>query len=470
MNSRIEIESLKERISLTRVVGHYRTLEKQGAVYMGLCPFHDDHHPSLRVDPAKGLFHCFSCQAGGDVFRFVEKIEGCNFGEAMKICADICRLPLPERPLKGEAPASRKPERPSKKLPLPTLEENEQFLRTLLPYDPGMEELRAVYTAFGVGLAPARVPEMYNFTAHRLVFPIRNAQGQLVAFSARYLGTKQDKKIPKYLNSATSPLYKKDTLLYAWERAAGEIRRTGLLYLTEGYKDTLAMHSAGFTNTVALCGVNLSAAHIETIRREAQTVCLFLDADEVGRDTVAKIRPLLRQAGLQIVDLLPEGGKDPDELFRRMGRETFTAWVRCASLPPLRRRLESLLVAACRRWPDTRCLLADGTEQLYSENIIEVLTYEDMLPGYEPVPASDADLDSQYVLHTHAAHSEEVRHSELIHYLFLCYQELRFADRIRQDTRQLALMPEAAALQRPEMLMALQHDREYLERVTRELL
>lgn len=93
--NRLEITSFKERVDLVKVVGHYSTLERKGAAYLGLCPFHDDHHPSLRVDPAKGVYHCFSCGAGGDVFRFVQEKEGCGFGEAVRLCADICHLPVP---------------------------------------------------------------------------------------------------------------------------------------------------------------------------------------------------------------------------------------------------------------------------------------------------------------------------------------------------------------------------------------
>lgn len=463
MNNRIEIEKLKGRISLTRVVGHYLPLEKRGTAFVGLCPFHDDHHPSLRVDPEKGLYHCFSCNAGGDVFRFVREKERCSFAEAVRICADICRLPLPGK----QVAAKKKAAAPS--LPVPTMAENEAFRQTLLPYDPGMEELKEIYTQFEVGLAPAGAGEVYAFTARRLVFPIRNAEGGLVAFAARYLGDGQDRKIPKYLNSPTSPLYKKDTLLYGWHRAIAEVRRTDMLFLTEGYKDALAMHAAGFTNTVALCGVNLSAVHIAHIRQEVRTVCLLLDADPVGRKTAGELLPLLRKSGLRVMDLLPEGGKDPDEMFRALGREGFAEWIGRNSLSPIRRKLESLLVAVCRRWPDTCCLTAEGETQLYSENITEVLTYQDMLPEYQAVPASDAEVDYQYALHTVSHHREEVRRSELVHYLFLCYLEVRFAERVRANSRCLSRLAQRETEERADLLRTLQYDREYLEEVTREL-
>ena len=151
---------------------------------MALCPFHDDRHPSLRVDPEKGLYHCFSCGAGGDVFPLCTgEGGGAVFGEAVRLCADICHLPVPA------LDAGSQKHRPDKQqTPAPTVEMNERYRQTLLPYDPGMEELRETYAAFEVGIAPAIVPEAWKFTRGRLIFPIRNAAGELVAFAARYRG------------------------------------------------------------------------------------------------------------------------------------------------------------------------------------------------------------------------------------------------------------------------------------------
>ena len=227
--NRLEITSFKERVDLVKVVGHYSTLERKGAAYLGLCPFHDDHHPSLRVDPAKRVYHCFSCGAGGDVFRFVQEKEGCGFGEAVRLCADICHLPVPA--LDAETQKHRPDHQPIEKggsqavphqvreqVPAPTVEMNERYGQALLSYDPGMEELRETYAAFEVGIAPAIVPEAWKFTRGRIVFPIRNAAGELVAFAARYRGDLPAKKIPKYINSSTSATYKKDELLYGFNR------------------------------------------------------------------------------------------------------------------------------------------------------------------------------------------------------------------------------------------------------------
>lgn len=487
--NRIEITTIKERVDLVRVINHYLMLEKKGNAWLGLCPFHDDHHPSLRVDAQKGLYHCFSCGASGDAFRFVQEKEGCGFVEAVGRCLDICHLPMlvPEartpqpRAEKQKAGAgSTLPSASASPAPkaVPSVADNERYAQALLPYDPGMEELREVYASFGVGVAPPVVPKGWDFTRGRIVFPIRNGQGELVAFAARYRGDLPAKKIPKYLNSDTSAIYKKSELLYGWFRAVEKVRETGLVFLTEGYKDTLAMHAAGFTNTVALCGVNLSDHHLALLRAEASTVCLFLDADEVGRKTAEGVIPKLREAGLQVVDMLPEGGKDADELFRRMGREAFAGWVGGRMLPPIVRRSESLLVSACHRWPDTCCLTDEGNEVLYVDHIRRILSSDGLLPAEGLVPAPDTslqasspisgELDHLYALHTEPSHSERVRHSELIRYLFLNYLEVRLSERVRLQARRLSDSGMNKE-QRTELLSSLQYHRNYLSLVSREL-
>lgn len=485
----MDIKSLKDRIDLVKVVGHYLMLEKKGGAYVGLCPFHDDHHPSLRVDPSKGLYRCFSCGAGGDAFRFVQEKEGCGFGEAIRICADICRLPFPafdagsqkkrrdKQTVEKDSPHAV-PHQMREKEPAPTVEENEHFGKTLLPYNPDMEELKETYAVFGVGIAPSIVPEAWKFTRGRVVFPIRNEKGELVAFAARYRGDLSDKKIAKYLNSATSAIYKKDELLYGWHRAVEKIGETGIVFLTEGYKDTLAMHAAGFSNTVALCGTYLSEHHIAMIRQEAITVCLFLDADEVGRKTVAEVTPKLRNAGLQVIDITPEGAKDPDEMFRLLGREAFIRWVENAMISPARREAESLLVAACRRWPDTCCLTAEGMEVLSVDSIREILSADGLLPkaglvsslaaGREDNLPETSKLDKLYTLRTESSHSERVRRSELIHYLFLSYLEVCLVDCIRRSLHRLSetfTKEESRTL----VLSELQYQRNYLSMVSCEL-
>lgn len=426
MDSRLDIASLRGRIDIVRVIGHYQQLQKQGAGYVGLCPFHEDKHPSLQVSPAKGLFHCFSCRTGGDAFTFVQKREGCSFGEAVRICADICQAVC--SPVeKIRPPAARKAEGV---LPGPSVADNERFWKTLLPYDPGCSELRETYARFGVRMGLPSVPGPYRFTENRLVFPVRDGAGRLVAFAARYLGADREvMKRFKYLNSKTSPIYKKDSLLYAWHEAETAVRESGQVFITEGYKDALAMHAAGFRQTVALCGVNLSASHLSLICGAADTVFLFLDADAAGRETVGELVPLLRKSGLQVVDLVPEGAKDPDEMFRRMGRGSFAAWIGRSMAPPALSAVGSLLSAARRRWPGSAaegCIPADMPGMPEPEEM-------------QPPAGCFAELDRLYEQHTVPDHTETVRQGELVRYLCFCYREICLEADIRRDCRRLAL-------------------------------
>ena len=227
------------------------------------------------------------------------------------------------------------------------------------------------------------------------------------------MGTDQEVlKQRKYMNSKTSSIYKKDSLLYAWHEAEEAIRESGQVFITEGYKDALAMHAAGFSQAVALCGVSLSACHLSLICGAADTVFLLLDGDTVGRNVAAKLVPLFRKSGLQVVDLVPEGGKDPDEMFRRMGREPFAAWIRRAMVSPARLEAGALLSAACRRWPE------GVTEECTPENMPEILQVEDL----QSSAARFAELDRLYEQHTEPSHAEAVRQGELIRYLCLCYR------------------------------------------------
>ena len=246
------------------------------------------------------------------------------------------------------------------------------------------------------------------------------------------------------------------------------------------------MHAAGFANTVALCGVAFSAAHLALVGREAHTVCLLLDADEAGEASAGMITLLLHKAGLQVVSIRPEGGKDPDEMFRAMGKETFARWVRRRMLSPVRLKAETLLVCACSRWQDTECLLPDGGVTSFVGNIREVLSYRNLLPEDEmnracllalprqettgnvppAVPVAICrELDALYERHTVSTHPEPVRRSELIEYLYLAYQEVCLAERVRKLSHNL-LHAAKDEKHHGELLSSLQTERMYLREVS----
>lgn len=270
---------MKERIlrvaTIEEVVAAYVPLQRSGAGYVGLCPFHADKHPSLHVHPGKQFFKCFACGEGGDLFAFVQKIEGCSFTEAMGKLAK--RYSIDSREWTVDNYAGKKKRTDGKRtagssdktanensddqlsvvnsqLSIRTIgAANRLFASLLQPYVPEDEALRETYRLFGVGIAPPEVPADYRKMRSRLIFPIRDEKGGLVAFAARRRTDGEEGA--KYVNSPASPVYSKSRVLYALDLAGEAIRERRFVFVTEGYKDALAMHAAGFTNTVALCGV-----------------------------------------------------------------------------------------------------------------------------------------------------------------------------------------------------------------------
>lgn len=337
-----EIEAVKRANPIREVVGRYIELKRQGRGHIGRCPFHDDHHPSLYVDDEKQTFMCYSCGEHGDVIAFVQKKEGCTFTEA------VAKLhPVGMRPKKpGVAPHTpRADEKPS----APTVADNEKFLHQLMPYASGDSELTPAYMDFEVGRSPAMTDKAWKAMANRLVFPIRNEAGLLVAFGARRL-TDENPEMAKYINSSTSDLYKKSETLYALYRAKEAIREEDSAFIVEGYKDALAMHAAGYRNTVALCGTALTEGHVTLLKRYTDRVYLLLDGDEAGRKGAEKAMRLLTSAGMEAESIRLAEGDDPDALFRRLGKEAFRDMLQKVKDRP--HTSEYALMTACLLYPE----------------------------------------------------------------------------------------------------------------------
>ena len=323
-------DSLKERIlrvaTIEEVVAAYVPLQRSGAGYVGLCPFHADKHPSLHVHPGKQFFKCFACGEGGDLFAFVQKIEGCSFTEAMGKLAKRYSIDSREWTVdnyegkkkrtdgKRTAGSSDKTANENSDDQLSVVNSqlsirtigaaNRLFASLLQPYVPEDEALRETYRLFGVGIAPPEVPADYRKMRSRLIFPIRDEKGGLVAFAARRRTDGEEGA--KYVNSPASPVYSKSRVLYALDLAGEAIRERRFVFVTEGYKDALAMHAAGFTNTVALCGVAFTAGHLRLLAGYTQRIVLLLDAD---RAEVSRMQ-------------LPYG-EDPDSLLHGSGFVSF---------------------------------------------------------------------------------------------------------------------------------------------------
>ena len=354
-------DSLKERIlrvaTIEEVVAAYVPLQRSGAGYVGLCPFHADKHPSLHVHPGKQFFKCFACGEGGDLFAFVQKIEGCSFTEAMGMLAKRYSIDSREWTVDNYAGKKKRTDgkgTTGKRTAGSSIgAANRLFASLLQPYVPEDEALRETYRLFGVGIAPPEVPADYRKMRSRLIFPIRDEKGGLVAFAARRRTDGEEGA--KYVNSPASPVYSKSRVLYALDLAGEAIRERRFVFVTEGYKDALAMHAAGFTNTVALCGVAFTAGHLRLLAGYTQRIVLLLDADRAGEASMEKIVAMLsRGTGPEGERLEPAClfevsrmqlpyGEDPDSLLHGSGfvsfRRQITASLHLALLETYEHRL-----------------------------------------------------------------------------------------------------------------------------------
>ena len=339
--------NLKDRIKqvarLEEVVERYLPLKRGGSsakTLIGLCPFHDDRHPSLHVNVEGQYYKCFACGEGGDLFRFVQQIEGCDFRQVLKILAgwydlsdadDYLSMKYPPVRKKSIPVAKDKPELVSPIHIAALLRNHRMVLDILEKYIPEEEILQETYSLFEVGVASYFLPPDYTAFCNRLIFPIRNERGELVAFAGRYRGETEGTDIRKYVNSPTSPIYHKSEILYGLYQAQDEIRKRKFVYITEGYKDVLAMHAAGFQNTVALCGTVLTEQHAALLSRYTRCVVVMLDGDEAGQTNGVKSARLLAGKDFSVGRIILEPKQDPDSLFRMMGGIEFTGYIKKAT-------------------------------------------------------------------------------------------------------------------------------------------
>ena len=349
-----DINNIKQSApQIEEVIGRYVQLTRKGKSLLGLCPFHEDHHPSLSVNLEKQYFTCFACGEKGDVIHFLQKIERVSFGEAVK------KLKIENGKLKIKSEV--KPEVKLTKRVCETEKQNLLFFSSLLPAASGDSDLTPTWLDFGVGTSPAMVVGEWKAMRNRLVFPIRDEEGILVGFGARRLTEVPGS--PKYINSPTSELYRKNELLYGLNIARKAIREKGYAILVEGYKDVLAMHAAGFGNTVALCGTALCDGHIALLKKYTSRVLVMLDADTAGRNASEKAVSLLRMQGIRAYGVeLPEG-EDPDSLFRLWGKERFTGYLR-KKLAEDSPSEEALLLERIRTGIQTLSGITDMTERM----------------------------------------------------------------------------------------------------------
>ncbi|MBX3408684.1 MAG: DNA primase [Phycisphaeraceae bacterium] len=357
-DDRRDVDRVRDASRIERIVGEHVALKPKGREYVGLCPFHDDHNPSMRVVPSKQIFHCFVCAAGGDVLSFVQRFHKMDFPEALEYLAERAGITL-ERRQRGAAGAE---DGPTKRELIAACEAAREFYQKALRGPGAGETARRVIssrgispemvTQFALGAAPddweglsrammrtgqreatlvgaglAKRRESggcFDMLRHRLVFPICDRAGRVVAFGGRRL---KDEDEPKYLNTPETALFDKSATLYGLHLAQRSIQAQRTALITEGYMDAIACHQAGFTNAVATLGTALTAGHAGTLRQTCDTVVLLFDGDDAGRRAADRAVGVFFAERLDVriatLSALTDA-KDPDELLKRPdGAEVF---------------------------------------------------------------------------------------------------------------------------------------------------
>ncbi|OLN23385.1 DNA primase [Domibacillus antri] len=367
------IQLIKRGVDIADVVGDYVQLKKQGRNYFGLCPFHGENSPSFSVSPEKQIYHCFGCGAGGNAFTFLMEIDQISFVEAASRLADRAGVAI-------DITASENLQSPKTNEYADFLEAHTlmaKFYRhLLLNTDEGSEALRYLHERgfteddidrFQIGWSlpqhefslnvlqkrgfdPARMEEAglllkneetgryYDRFRGRIMFPLHDEKGQVVGFSGRSLGNDQ----PKYLNSPETPIFHKSRLLYHFHAAKTAIKRQKQFILFEGFADVIAAVRAGFDQSVAVMGTSLTEEHIYLLKRTAKEAVICYDGDQAGVNAAFKAADMLDKQGITVhVTLLPDG-LDPDEFIKRNGSDSFTAYVKDASLTLMAFKMEYL--------------------------------------------------------------------------------------------------------------------------------
>ncbi|MBW3563449.1 MAG: DNA primase [Acidobacteria bacterium] len=337
------LSRVRDAADIVDVVSQTTSLKVRGRTHLGLCPFHREKTPSLNVDRDKGLFYCFGCGEGGDVFKFLMLIERMSFPEAVEHLAGRYGIELPKR-------AGRKTEKAREDLLSLVEDASEAFHQALMQSDnPAKRYLierrvdERIWTQYGFGYAPdmwdylltrlgrkysskqleeagLAVPRKsgsghYDRFRNRLLIPIHNESGTLVGFGGRSL----DGSEPKYLNSPESPLFDKSRLLYNMHRSRDSMRKVDRAVLVEGYFDCIALDDAGVSGVVASMGTALTPSQAQIIRRRASRVVVFYDGDPAGRRATLRAAPILLGAGLDVAVADPGSGDDPDTYLQREG-------------------------------------------------------------------------------------------------------------------------------------------------------
>ncbi|WP_368487157.1 DNA primase [Spiroplasma sp. DGKH1] len=352
MLSKEQIEEIVKGNDIVKTITNHVNLNKRGRDYIGLCPFHQDSNPSFSVSPERQWYKCFSCNESGNSLNFIQKISNISFPEALQIAADNANLKfesLDNYKILKEKHSDEE---------IRIIEMNRQAAlfyqnnlsvvssdqREALAYLESRNIDRNDINKFSIGLADSNSTKLadflekkgfslieikeaglirvtddykkhYDFFTQRIMFPIKDKEGNIIGFSGRTIGEPKE-GIPKYLNTAETKIFKKSQLMYNIDQSVNEIKKQDDLIILEGYMDAIALSKENINNTIAIMGTSLSDYHIKEISKLTKNVTVFLDGDKPGMDATLKISKQLLDADLTVNVVNNSTDKDPDELIQ----------------------------------------------------------------------------------------------------------------------------------------------------------
>jgi DNA primase len=401
------IEALKARLDIVDVVGSYVELKKAGANFKAPCPFHDEKTASFVVSPAKQIYHCFGCGAGGDSIKFTMEYEKLNYPEALEKLAQNYNFSLSYTDNKSNKPRSQ------------LMDKINEWYQTLLPKKHSATEYikeRGIYESsvekFGIGYAPDSnstirfIQDNFfnmgealelgivgydggrNFARfiERITFPIHSTNGTVVGFGGRTITGHQ----AKYVNSPETKFFNKSRLLYAYHHAKQELYKTKEIIITEGYLDVIMLHQAGFTNAVATLGTALTEQHLPLLRKGEPRVVMAYDGDKAGRAAALKASRLLSASGFSGGVVIFTDGLDPADMVKDGRVEELASMFRSAK-PFIEFVLDEILSLYNLRDPKAK-------ESCMQEGIAYLKTLSPMLQeGYKTYLASRLGVSPSFV-------------------------------------------------------------------------
>ena len=340
------IDEIKNNNDIVDVVSQYVALKRSGRNYFGLCPFHNEKSPSFAVSPDKQIFHCFGCGVGGNVIHFISKIEGLNFRESIELLAEKANITLPKLDSVGDnktqelkdkiyqinketayfyhenlyKPSAKPAQEYVKKRKL----NNATLKNFIIGYSGNFDELYKFLKSKGFSDEAILASDLVNRNErgqyidrfrHRLMFPIQDVRGRIIAFGGRVL----DDSKPKYINSPENLVYSKGRNLFGLFNAKkGDTKK---ILIVEGYMDVISLHQRGITNVVASLGTALTEAQGRLLRRSSEQVILGYDADGAGQEAIMRGLDILKNLGCDVRVLQISGAKDPDEYVTKFGED-----------------------------------------------------------------------------------------------------------------------------------------------------